>query len=142
VSAVARSDPVTGHEEADADAVLAANARFYEAFEARDLDAMSDLWEHSERCFCTHPGWPTLRAWARVGSSWAAIFGGPQQLQFIVTDEVVAVQGGVAWVTCVENILGNTGNGSIAATNVFARDESGGWLVVGHHGSPVQPTTD
>ena len=41
--------------------VKAANAAFYEAFEARDMDAMSEVWEHSDRVVCTHPGWQALR---------------------------------------------------------------------------------
>ena len=35
--------------EVSIDAVRAANQAFYDAFEQRDLDAMSDLWERSER---------------------------------------------------------------------------------------------
>ena len=38
-----------------------ANATFYAAHEARDLDAMSAVWEHSPRAVCIHPGWPILR---------------------------------------------------------------------------------
>src|SRR4051794_15979367 len=38
------------------DAVLAANSAYYEAFEMCDMDAMSDVWEHSDRATCTHPG--------------------------------------------------------------------------------------
>ena len=49
----------------DETAVLEANRAFYAAFEARDIDAMSDVWEHSDRSACTHPGWPTLRGWGR-----------------------------------------------------------------------------
>ena len=49
--------------EADLEAVLEANQAFYEAFEARDIDAMSELWEHTDRVVCTHPGWATLRGW-------------------------------------------------------------------------------
>ena len=33
----------------DDDEVRAVNRAFYEAFEARDLDAMSQVWEHSDR---------------------------------------------------------------------------------------------
>ena len=33
--------------EADRLAVLAANAAYYDAFERRDFDAISDLWEHT-----------------------------------------------------------------------------------------------
>ena len=46
--------------EADLEAVLEANQAFYEAFEARDIDAMSELWEHTDRVVCTHPGSATL----------------------------------------------------------------------------------
>ena len=53
--------------------MLAANEAFYEAFEHRDLDAMSDLWERSERALCTHPGWSTLHGWGPIASSFAQI---------------------------------------------------------------------
>ena len=75
------------------------NRAFYEAFEARDLDAMSDLWEHSDRVSCTHPGWSVLRGWGAVAASWLAMFQGPQQIQFILTDEHVEVVGDLGWVT-------------------------------------------
>ena len=71
---------------AESDAVLDANRAFYEAFEQRDLDAMSDVWEHSDRVVCTHPGWTVLRGWGAVAGSWFAIFTGPTPLQFILTE--------------------------------------------------------
>ena len=116
--------------------VLAANAAFYAAFEARDLDAMSDVWEHSSRTTCVHPGWPMLAGWAAVAASWFALFDGPQRLQFIVTDERVEVSGDTAWVTCYENLLEREGTQTVAATNVFVRHR-GSWRLVHHHGSPV-----
>ncbi|MFM7536419.1 MAG: nuclear transport factor 2 family protein [Acidimicrobiales bacterium] len=122
----------------DAATVLAANRAFYAAFEARDLDAMSDLWDRSERAVCTHPGWPVLRGWPAISASWFTLFTNGQHLQFIVTDEVVALEGTVAWVTCVENLLGDGAGpgGSVAALNVFALVD-GAWRVVAHHGSPI-----
>jgi len=122
---------------ADRAAVLEANRAFYDAFEARDLDAMSDLWAHDDRVVCVHPGWTTLRGWAAVASSWAALFGGPQRLQFIVTDDHVVLAGDVAWVTCDENLLAGEGSATIASLNLFARDAAGGWKMLGHHGAPV-----
>jgi ketosteroid isomerase-like protein len=116
--------------------VRAANAAFYAAFEARDLDAMSDVWEHADRVTCVHPGWPVLAGWASVAASWYALFDGPQRLQFIVTDEHVNVVGRTAWVTCNENLLEAGGTQTVAATNVFVRDSSG-WRLTHHHGSPV-----
>lgn len=134
------SDPepsaVDSQDEAE---VRAANQAFYDAFESRDLDAMSDCWEHSDRVVCTHPGWRTLRGWGAVSGSWFALFGGPSPLQFILTDEAVEVVGDTAWVTVDENLISaEMGGGTVAALNVFVR-EGTRWRLVAHHGSPVAP---
>jgi ketosteroid isomerase-like protein len=127
-------------ETVDTLAVRAANRAYYEAFEARDLDAMSDIWLHGDDVTCTHPGWKTLHGWGAVAGSWFALFGGPQQLQFILTDERVHLSGDVAWVTVDENLISGRVGATVAAVNVFRRvDER--WLMVLHHGSPVAPTT-
>jgi ketosteroid isomerase-like protein len=126
------------HDSADEAAVRAANRAFYDAFEARDLDAMSEVWEHSDRVSCTHPGWRTLRGWGAVSGSWFALFGGPQPLQFILTDEVVAVHGDTAWVTVDEHLITAEMGGTVAAMNVFLRTE-GRWRLVAHVGSAVAP---
>ena len=93
--------------DADADeaGVRAANSAFYAALEARDLDAMAEVWEHADRIVVTHPGWPMLRGWARVAGSWDAIFRNTGYIQFVLTDEQVTVVGDTAWVTLDENIL-------------------------------------
>ena len=114
-----------------------ANQRFYDAFEARDLDAMAEVWERSDRATVTHPGWPTLRGWPKVAGSWDAIFKGTPYIQFILTDAHVHVAGETAWVTVNENILqGEGADSTIAAVNVFVRSD-GDWRLVVHHGSPV-----
>jgi ketosteroid isomerase-like protein len=122
--------------DAEQDAVLAANAAFYDAFEAGDMDRMSDVWEHSDRVVCTHPGWSTLQGWAAISASWFALFSNGQHLQFIVTNAVAEVVGEAAWVHCDENILDSGDGGTVAALNVFTR-ERGAWRMVAHHGSPV-----
>jgi ketosteroid isomerase-like protein len=116
--------------------VLAANQAFYEAFEHGDIDAMSEVWEHSDRVVCTHPGWGSLRGWGAVSGSWVALFGGGSALQFIVTSEHVDVVGDAAWVTLDENLLSDQGAAAVSAVNVFARTD-GGWRMVVHHASPV-----
>ena len=121
---------------AASDEVLAAHVAFYEAFESRDLDAMSDIWEHSDRVSCTHPGWSVLRGWGAVAASWLAMFQGPQQIQFILTDEHVEVDSDLGWVTVDENIIGDQTGSTVSALNVFVRGESG-WRLVAHHGSAV-----
>lgn len=122
----------------DVSEVQAANRAFYEAFEARDLDAMSAVWEHSERALCTHPGWATLRGWGPVASSFFALFQSSQSLQFVLTQERVEVEDGVAWVAVDENLLGDQGGSTVAAVNVFVREAgTRRWLLVCHHGSVV-----
>lgn len=116
--------------------MLAANQAFYEAHEERDLVAMTALWEHRDRVVCVHPGWPLLRGWEAVIESWRRIFSGPGRNQFIVTNDVVVVAGEVAWVTLDENLMDRAATGTIAATNVFVRNDDG-WLLTVHHGSPV-----
>jgi ketosteroid isomerase-like protein len=125
----------------DLDAVRAANRAFYGAFEARDLDAMSVLWEHSDRVVCTHPGWATLRGWGQVAASFFALFQNSQHLQFILTNETADVAGGAAWVSVDENILHTEAATTVAALNLFVRGDDGGWRMVAHHASPVSDAT-
>ncbi len=121
------------------EAVRAANRRYYEAFEARDLDEMSDVWQHDDDVVCTHPGWKTLHGWGAVAGSWFVLFGGPERLQFILTEERIRVSGEVAWVTVDENLIGEHVGATVAAVNIFRR-VGGAWRMVLHHGSPVAPT--
>jgi ketosteroid isomerase-like protein len=115
-----------------------ANRAFYDAFEDRDLDAMSALWEKSDRVTCTHPGWTTLRGWGAVAGSFFALFQNAQSLQFVLTEERASVEGTVGWVSIDENLLGDQGGATVAALNVFVRDPTTGrWLMTAHHGSVV-----
>ena len=136
------------------DAVRAANSSFYAALEACDLDAMAEVWEHSDRIVVTHPGWPMLRGWARVAGSWDAIFRNTGYIQFVLTDEAVNIHGDTAWVTLDENIIQSVDDETVpegelsplagaraTAINVFVRDGSGDaggrWVMVAHHSAPV-----
>jgi uncharacterized protein (TIGR02246 family) len=130
----------------DEERVAGANRAFYAAFEARDLGAMAEVWECSDRATVTHPGWPTRRGWDQVAESWESIFAHTPYIQFFLSDEEVTVVGEVAWVTLVENILQEVGrpgraepalgDARVAAINVFVRRE-GQWRMVVHHGSPM-----
>ncbi|MGZ4786127.1 MAG: nuclear transport factor 2 family protein, partial [Acidimicrobiales bacterium] len=81
-------------------------------------------------------GWSVLRGWGAVAASWLAMFQGPQQIQFILTDEHVEVDGDLGWVTVDENIIGDQTGSTVSALNVFVRGEHG-WRLVAHHGSAV-----
>ncbi len=128
--------------------VRAANARFYEAFEALDLDAMLDLWEHTDRVAVMHPGWPPVQGWPRVKASWELIFRNTPFIQFLCTSEQVFREGPAAWVILEENILQAAGSreggedvselsgARVAAVNVFVHDGER-WRMVVHHGALV-----
>ena len=124
----------------------AANAEFYAAFEALDLDRMMALWAdgpHAETVACVHPGWPMLHGRREVLRSWALIMANTPFIQFVLTDVRAEEHGDRAVVTCSENILaaaegaeiGLTPGGSIVTTNIFVRFE-GEWRLWLHHGSP------
>ena len=123
--------------EAELDAAVAdADDRFYAAFETGDIDAMSDLWEHSPDVICTHPGWPRLRGWSQVSGSWVRLFTGDQRLQFIVSEREVLRVGDIALVSQDENLLGASGPATISALNAY-RLTGGAWHMIAHHGSQV-----
>lgn len=124
----------------DEEAVEAANAEFYAAFEAADLGRMRNVWLDDDGASCVHPGWRVLHGTSRIMRSWAVIFANTPYIQFFLTDVDVKVFGDVAVVRCVEGILTSLadagGDASVAATNVFVRDDEG-WRLWVHHGSPV-----
>jgi len=130
----ASSEPASAEE---------ANLAFYAAFEARDLESMSVLWEHADRVVCTHPGWAVLRGWGQVAASFFALFQNDQHLQFILTNISAQSVGDVAWVSVDENILAEAQPATtVAALNIFVRTPEGRWRMVAHHASPVTADAD
>ena len=127
--------------ETDREAVLAANAMFYRAFEVRDLDLMGQLWAHAPYVRCIHPGSEPLYGWEEVIGSWAQIFAGMETLRFQVTDVSVRVGGDLAWVELCESLEaihdGRTARSQVLATNLFERGADRRWRLVHHHASPV-----
>ena len=129
-----------------------ANAEFYAAFEAGDLDRMAALWAdgpYAPGVTCVHPGWSLLRGRDEVLRSWALIMANTSYIQFVLTDVRTDVYGDHAVVTCKENILtaeegteaGFLAGGSVVASNVFVRSE-GEWRLLLHHGSPILNATE
>jgi ketosteroid isomerase-like protein len=127
--------------------IEAANAEFYAAFEALDLDRMGAVWAdgpYAASVTCVHAGWPMLKGRAEVLRSWALILANTPYIQFVLTDVSVHPDGERAVVTCGENILtadeesemGFLAAGTVVATNIFVRTAEG-WKLWLHHGSPV-----
>jgi ketosteroid isomerase-like protein len=128
----------------DVDAVTAANAELYAAFEEGDVDRMEAVWDDADDVRCVHPGWPLLRGRSRVLRSWSVIMANTSYIQFFLTAVEASVDGDVAVVTCEENILTAVADpdgtlsqsAKVVSTNVFRRRPAG-WRLWVHHGSPV-----
>ena len=118
--------------ERDRDEVLAANAAFYRAFAARDVEAMDALWARHTPVACVHPGWHALTGRDAVMASWRGILRGPGAPDIACGEATSHVFGESAFVVCAERLPG----GELAATNVFVREE-GAWRLVHHHAGPI-----
>lgn len=121
--------------------LIAANERFYRTFESLDYAAMDALWEHSERAFCVHPGWPPLHGAKPVLESWWRIIGNTSDIRFALLAVSARVEGDLGIVTLYEQIQSTAGGGQqgsgAATTNLFAFDaEAGMWKLFHHHASP------
>lgn len=124
----------------DEQEILAVNQAFYRAFEKKDLEAMSAVWSKGTSSLCIHPGRKALRGWEEIRDSWEMIFRATKYLE-IDTDPIsTEVNGNIAYVVLIENVLQISGNQKIKAqsmaTNIF--EQMGGkWYLIHHHGSPI-----
>jgi ketosteroid isomerase-like protein len=112
---------------------------FYEAVEARDVEAMMAVWADDEDIVCVHPGGPRLVGFESVRASWEHLFGGGQRLRFHLEAPVVFETVGMAVQTVIEYIVIDDEprpRGVAIATNVFLRTPTG-WRMVMHHSSSM-----
>lgn len=122
----------------------ALNSVFYEAIESGDLDTMQDLWLEAPDTVCVHPGALPVRGTGPINRSWALVMASTPYIQFFLTDVEVTFRGGIASVSCTENVLtgdersgvDSFGGGMAVATNVFV-ETAAGWRLWIHHSSPV-----
>ncbi|MFQ5450194.1 MAG: nuclear transport factor 2 family protein [Nitrospinaceae bacterium] len=120
--------------------VLAANERFYNAFNQKDLDLMKAVWHNGPGVACIHPGWEVLKGYDSIIHSWENIFLGPHNLEIKLSDIEVTESGGLVWVGCQENLFSMSLSGvqvsKVHATNLFKRVRQS-WKMVLHHASSV-----
>ena len=120
-------------------ALVAANERFYQAFEAAEPLAMDEVWAQLPGDTCIHPGWDPIRGPINVANSWRRIFAGQERLAVQLSELHAEIHGDVGVVHLVENIwVARTRQevGKVAATNLFVRRD-GAWKLTLHHGSPM-----
>jgi len=119
--------------------LLEANRAFYAAFEALDLERMSELWARHAPVSCVHPGWDLLIGAADVIESWREIFAGTTAIRFEVDAPQVTFAGNAGWVVCREvlhtHVQGQPVENTLTAINTFVW-EDGGWRINHHHAAP------
>ena len=120
--------------------VMEANGNFYNAFNARDLEAMKKVWSSKENITCVHPGWDPLNGFEPIMKSWKGIFKNSGNMNIEASDISVITSEGLALVSCVEKLYTIATNGVLASevfsTNIFKLEE-GSWKMVMHHASPM-----
>ena len=116
----------------DETAVLAANAAFYDAFNAHDIEAMEESWARTVTITCAHPQQSVIEGREAVMASWAAILGNPEQARVVGNAERALVVGELGVVAGREFVAGVP----IVVTNVYLREE-GEWRICHHHAGPV-----
>jgi uncharacterized protein (TIGR02246 family) len=117
----------------------AAEAAFYQAFEAADLGAMLALWADDDSIACVHPGAPLLRGRNAVAESWRGILTEPARMAIHAETLSQHVGEGVAVHILHEHITlqgEETPRDPVMVTNVY-RETPAGWRMVLHHASPV-----
>jgi ketosteroid isomerase-like protein len=122
-----------------ADAALA----FYQAFEARDLDAMMATWAEDEEIVCVHPDGARLVGYEAVRAGWEQLFAADAKLAFRL-DEIVMIETvGLALQSAIELVMlaaDGSPRGTAICSNVFLRTPSG-WRLVMHHASQAPSVT-
>lgn len=121
-------------------------ARFYEALQRGDIDALMSVWADDDEIVCVHPGGPRVVGAAAIRASFEAIFAnGPIPVKPDQVHRLDAVSGTVHHL--VETIDVPTDEGPrtayVVATNVYLPTAQG-WRMVAHHASPgtLQPPDD
>ncbi|MBI3940190.1 MAG: nuclear transport factor 2 family protein [Acidobacteria bacterium] len=130
----------TDSENSAEAAVLDANQEFYAAVQSLDMAAMNRIWLHQDWVFCAHPGWRGITGWKEIQESWEGIFSSTRRLKIQVHNLTLQLCGPIAWVTCLEEITSDSGQGLGAAlaqaTNIYMKVGKS-WKLVHHHASPV-----
>lgn len=118
----------------------AAEAAFYAAFEARDLDAMMAVWAADDAVACIHPLAAPLNGQAAVRAGWQSIFEAAGRFRLQV-EAVHVARDAAQTIRIVKEhlVIGQETEPRppILATNVYRKDADG-WRMVLHHASPLQ----
>ncbi|XP_062206894.1 uncharacterized protein LOC133908761 [Phragmites australis] len=134
-----RDDLLVLHEDTKA-SLLAANARFYNAFKNGDIAAMYSIWANGDHVYVVHPAAGRISGYDVVMQSWEMVCNADYEfpLNIDLKNIEVHVHGNVGYVTCLEVVKtkGRTWGKQIA-TNIFEKVD-GTWLICVHHASHIE----
>ncbi|MBP6251285.1 MAG: nuclear transport factor 2 family protein [Rubrivivax sp.] len=113
-------------------------ARFYQALQRGDLEALMSVWADDDEIVCVHPGGPRVVGPVAIRASFEAIFAnGPIPVQPEQVHRLEALSGVVHHL--LEHVEVSTREGPrsawVVATNVYLQTARG-WRLVAHHASP------
>jgi ketosteroid isomerase-like protein len=127
------------HEDAKA-SLLAANARFYNAFKNGDIAAMYSIWAKGDHVYVVHPSAARISGYDVVMQSWEMVCNADYEFPLSIDPKNIEahVRGGLGYVTCLE-VVKTKGKswGKQIATNVFEK-VNGTWLMCVHHASHIE----
>jgi len=116
----------------------AAEAAFYAAFEAADLETMMKIWAQSEEIACIHPMGPCLHGRNLIEQSWSAVFAEGSRMQFSLTMVQQNISSDIAVHVLYENISlrdsAHLAATPVVCTNIYKLIE-GSWQMILHHSS-------
>lgn len=110
-------------------AVLDANAAFYAAFAAADVDGMQALWGKAGPVAVEHPGSSRIIGRADVLRSWRTILRAPPPITCTVED---VIEDEDQWAVICQEDLGRV---VVRMVNVF-HEEKGVWKMIYHGPAP------
>lgn len=124
----------------DAEAAKAANAGFYAALSARNVEALDRVWDHDGQVFNIFGvSKAPMVGWEAVKSGYEDLFNRFPELSVSMADPSIRQDAASAVVVGVETQRvrlpsGEVASGLLPATNVFVK-RNGHWLMVHHHSS-------
>lgn len=114
-------------------------ARFYEALQKGDIEAVMALWADEDDVVCVHPGGPRLVGLGAIRAAFEALFArGPVAVR---PEQVRRLQQiGCSLHHLVERIEARAGSAAVqtawvVATNFYVKTAQG-WRLAAHHASP------
>lgn len=116
-----------------------AEAAYYAAFQAADLEAMMGVWAEADHVSCVHPvGGELLRGRERVLEAWLHLFARELDMSITLRDVHRTLGVDLAVHTGVEVFERRSQpgvRGGLVFTNVY-QHTARGWKMIAHHASP------